>query len=663
MKKQNLGYQESGYGNVNISYSTTTHTNPHVSSKEKETHPSDDDIAKLKKLFESDQDEEGVIFSRHLSEKYPRSSTALKYMGIFFLKTRKPQEAMEPLQKALSIDPNDHEIYANLAMVFYHLNNIKDAQSYCLKSVEINPNYAKGYANFALIQRALGNLIDAEKYYKKALALDTTSAAIYINFGGLLLELGRLKEAQYNYKQALNYASEKMRYIIYNNLGATSANLANNHDAQKYYNQALEINPMAAETFSNMLLDMTLDITLSKEDIYSKHKEYGRRFETVDIKKLPLNISRNLNEKLKVGFVSADLRNHPVCYFLESFLENLDRNELNVTLYSTNNRADEFTQRLQAMPLNWVNLFGLNSLQMAERINSDHIDILIDLSGHTGQNSLSVFMHRPAPIQASWIGYFNTTGLQSMDYIFCDEFVIPKGQECYYTEKPLRFDEGYLCFTPPKNQIKIKKLPALSNTGITFGCFNQLKKMGDEVVSLWAEILHKKPDSKLFLKSAALGMNNIAQQETILKFEKYGISPDRLIFEGRTSREEYFEAYNKVDIALDPFPYTGGTTTVDSLWMGVPVVTLQGANYASRMGVSILSTAGLTDWIAEDKKSYVDIVLQKANDLTSMSIIRKELRDKVLASPLCDAPRFARKFEKSLNEIWLNYEDEMKGNS
>jgi predicted O-linked N-acetylglucosamine transferase (SPINDLY family) len=292
---------------------------------------------------------------------------------------------------------------------------------------------------------------------------------------------------------------------------------------------------------------------------------------------------------------------------------------------------------------------------MAEKIYNDKIDILIDLSGHTAQNSLKVFTHKPAPIQVTWIGYFNTTGLKSMDYIFCDKFVIPLGNECFYTEKPFRFEEGYLCFTPPRDPIHIKKLPVLQNKNITFGCFNQSKKMGEEVVELWAKILLKVPNSKLFLKSAALDDKNQTHHDTLERFAKLGIAQNRIVMEGRSSRADYFEAYNKVDIALDPFPYVGGTTTVEALWMGVPVVTLQGVHYVSRMGVSIMNTMNLADWVAVDKEDYIDIAVNKASKLNELSILRDSLREGLLTSPLCDAPRFAKKFEKSLYKMWTDY--------
>jgi protein O-GlcNAc transferase len=652
MQNKNTQYQI--YNSFNVSYSTNIKTSYSI-NLENNTKPTDTEISKLSTLFKEDKTKEGLCFAQKLHPQHPNSSVVNKYLGIFLLMSRQPEKAMGFMQKALSIDPNDYEIHAHLGMIYFNLNDMKNAEKNCLVALELNPNYGKAYANLALINTVTGDIQTSIRYFEKALELTPNAASTHINFGSLLQKLGYIKKAQQHFNTALVEASTAMSYAIFNNLGSCSSDLANNHQAQKYYNMALKINPDAAETFSNMLMQLSLDNTLTSEYIYKKHTEYSQYYETESVANVFTHKKSNKNSKLKVGFVSADFRRHPVSYFLESLLQSLNFNILDVTLFSTNNITDDLTNRLQKTPINWIDLCGLNCLQMAERIHTDNIDILIDLSGHTSQNSLKVFTYKPAPIQVTWIGYFNTTGLKSMDYIFCDKFVIPLGNEYFYTEKPFRFEEGYLCFTPPENSIHIKKLPALENKHITFACFNQLKKMGEDVVELWADILQKVPNSKLFLKSAALDNQNQARHETLEKFEKYGISPSRLIMEGRSSRDDYFETYNNVDIALDPFPYVGGTTTVEALWMGVPVITLQGTHYVSRMGVSIMNTVGLTDWVAVDKEHYVKIAVRKASELNELSLLRASLREQMLRSPLCDAPRFARKLEKSLNTIWLNY--------
>lgn len=641
---------------ITINYSASIDISPtHLENVVKKS-PSQQEIDKLITLFESNQDNGGLILAKELSAQYPQSSKVLTLLARFLLKMRNPQEALPVMIKALTLDPKNHEIYAHLALIHFNLNNIAEAEKNCIAALELNINYAKAYANLALIKKVKGEINISVSCFEKAIELDPSAAATRINFGNLLREVGLVREAEKQFTQALTNASEDMRYVIYNNLGTISSDFANNHQAQKYYRKALDIKPYAAEIFSNMLLDMSLDMTLSSEEIFNAHKEYSQRFEVEGIKnRFTFSNDKNTNKKLKIAFVSADLRIHPVSYFLESLLNSLNRELVDITLYSTNNREDELTQRFQKMQLTWINLAGLSHLEMAKKINEDNIDILIDLSGHTSQNSLTIFAYKPSPIQASWIGYFNTTGLKGMDYIFCDEFVIPKNKTCFYTETPYRFKDGYLCFTPPKEEITISSPPVINNKHITFGCFNQLKKMGDEVVELWANILHKVPNSKLFLKSAALDNNNKAQHETLDKFIKFGISPDRLILEGRCSRSDYFKTYNKIDIALDPFPYTGGTTTVEGLWMGVPIVTLQGSHYVSRMGVSILNTVGLTDWIATDKADYINLAVKKAEDISSLTTLRKNLRTQMLTSPLCDSSRFARKFESALQEIWLTY--------
>jgi protein O-GlcNAc transferase len=655
MQKKDLLHKNNKYSDVNVGYTITVATNLstiQISDMELKG----EDLAQLKNLYIEGKIKEGLSFAQHLLKPHPKSSEVLKYLGVFFLMDRQPQKAMEFMQKALAIESDNHEIHAHLGMIHFNLNDMKNAEKECLHALKLNPDFGKAYANLALIKKTIGDKQASIKYFEKALELTPNAASTHINFGNLLRELGFIKKAQQHFNAALVEASTVMSYAIFNNLGACSSDLGNYHQAQKYYNKALKINPSSAETFSNMLMELSLDNTLTSEDIYLKHVEYSQHYETASaVNAFTHNQQSNTNKRLKIGFVSADLRKHPVSFFLESLFQSLNPNLLDITLFSTNIRQDDLTQRLKKMPLNWVDLCGLNSQQMASKIHADNIDILIDLSGHTAQNSLQVFTYKPAPIQVTWIGYFNTSGLQSMDYIFCDEFVIPPGNECFYTEKPFRFEEGYLCFTPPENDIRVKSLPALKNTSVTFGCFNQLKKMGEEVVELWAKILLRVPDSKLFLKSAALDNTNQAHDETLEKFKKCGISPNRIIMQGRSSRTDYFETYNKVDIALDPFPYVGGTTTVEALWMGVPVVTLQGIHYVSRMGVSIMNTVHLNDWVATDKENYINIAVSKASDLNELSSLRATLRERMLRSPLCDAPRFARKLEKSLYKMWADY--------
>jgi len=276
--------------------------------------------------------------------------------------------------------------------------------------------------------------------------------------------------------------------------------------------------------------------------------------------------------------------------------------------------------------------------------------VLIDLSGHTAYNRLPLFAWKPAPIQVSWLGYFASTGVNEIDYLIADPWTLPESEGVYFTEKILRLPETRLCFSVPNVDVSVSPLPALSNGRITFACFNNLVKINDAVVGVWARILNALPDSRLFLKTKQL-KDFFVRQNVIARFAAHGVGADRLILEGPVLRAEYFRAYHRADITLDPFPYTGGTTSAESLWMGVPVLTLAGASFLSRQGVGLLMNAGLPEWIAADADDYVVRALSHAGEVSSLAMLRGQLRQQVLASPLFDAKRFARHFEDALFSI------------
>ncbi|HSY27134.1 MAG TPA: peptide-binding protein, partial [Burkholderiaceae bacterium] len=317
------------------------------------------------------------------------------------------------------------------------------------------------------------------------------------------------------------------------------------------------------------------------------------------------------------------------------------------------------TERIRNHCHDWCSAVALSDEHLAQRIRDDHIDILIDLSGHTGRNRLQMFAWKPAPVQVSWLGYFATTGVAAMDYLIADPWVLPETEEVYFTEKIWRLPETRLCFTVPDCNLEVSPLPALSNGYITFGCFNNLVKMNDDVVAVWANVLASVPNSRLFLKAKQLNELSV-RQNTIDRFAAHGIGATRIILEGFESRETYLAAYHRVDFALDPFPFPGGTTSVEGLWMGVPVLTLAGDQFLSRQGIGILMNAGLPDWVATDSLDYVSRAVFHAADIQKLAELRNGLRRQVLASPLFDAPRFARHFETALRNMWALWCDRQK---
>ncbi|MNZ76824.1 hypothetical protein D3C78_953450 [compost metagenome] len=358
---------------------------------------------------------------------------------------------------------------------------------------------------------------------------------------------------------------------------------------------------------------------------------------------------------LRVGFVSGDLHAHPVGYFMENLLRGLEAGTLELFAYPTRIREDEVTRRLKPYFSRWMPIQGLSDQAAARLIHDDGVHILIDLSGHTAYNRLPMFAWKPAPIQASWMGYFATTGMAEMDYFIGDPYVLPEAEVDHFTETMWPLPESYLCMMPPHEAPEVSVLPGLVNGFITFGSFNNLSKMNDQVVGLWAKVLEANPGSKLFLKTMQLNDQGV-QDVTKERFAAHGIEPDRLILEGHSPRTELLAAYGRMDIALDPFPYPGGTTSAEALWMGVPVLTKRGDRFLSHVGESVVSNAGLADWIARDEADYIEKSRLVAADIQRLAQLRSGLRERLVQSPLFDGRHYARQFERAMMGMWNKWQ-------
>jgi predicted O-linked N-acetylglucosamine transferase (SPINDLY family) len=307
----------------------------------------------------------------------------------------------------------------------------------------------------------------------------------------------------------------------------------------------------------------------------------------------------------------------------------------------------------------WRDATGLSDQDLADQMRADRIDILFDLAGHTTRNRLLAFARKPAPVQVTWAGYVDTTGLTAMDYILADRFQIPAEAEVHYREKVLRMPDGYVCYEPPDEAPAVSPLPALSRGHVTYGSFNNPAKINRSVVQVWAEILRRAPQSRLILKF--MGLNDPAVTRRLsAEFIAERVDAGRLDIRGPSPHAELLEQYQDIDIALDPFPYAGGLTTCEALWMGVPVITCPGETFASRHGLSHLSNVGLTETIARDVDDYVAIALRLADDLPRLAELRSQLRSQTAASPLCDGPRFAANLATLLRGVWRDWCDGRK---
>jgi predicted O-linked N-acetylglucosamine transferase (SPINDLY family) len=549
------------------------------------------------------------------------------------------------------------EAHFNLGITLQSIQNMDRAEAAYRRAIEVQSDYAPAHNNLGKLFLDLGRCEAAFDCFRRALEIQPNFLAAHLNLGIALATTGEHHAAMASYQRVLEL--EPTNADAHLGMG----------EAQKYYGdfdasiasilRALEIKPDYALAHSNLLFQRNYLQGSSEALSFVNAKSFGKMASQIASAYTHWPNPAIAHRCLRVGFVSGDLSNHPVGYFVECVVAALSAQNptpFELVAYSTHNKTDEVSQRIRAHFDAWHSVERLSDEDLARHIWNDGIDILVDLSGHTAHNRLPVFAWRPAPVQVSWLGYFATTGVAEMDYIIADYWTLPPEQETFFTEKIWRLPETRLCFTAPNVDAEVNPLPAATNGFVTFGCFNNLSKMNDAVVGLWAQILNQLPDSKLFLKCPQLSESAV-QAGTCARFAEHGIASYRLIFEHYDTRAKYLATYHRIDIALDPFPYPGGTTTVEALWMGIPVLTLPGDQFLSRQGVGLLMNAGLPDWVATDANDYIARTVGHANDLPKLAALRARLREQVLASPVFDAPRFAKHFEEALREMWNKWCD------
>ncbi len=429
----------------------------------------------------------------------------------------------------------------------------------------------------------------------------------------------------------------------WNNSGGILISRGEPEAAAPMYEKACEHNPAYNMAYSNRLMCEQYLPGVSEERLLELSSIWQARYAPAG--KAAFHASRKPPDdgRLRLGFVSRDLKRAPVGYFLVGLFEALRGEAVSVVVYSDAEGPDDLTERMRQAASHWRETRPLSDEQLLSVVRDDAIDVLFDLAGHTKANRLPVFARRAAPIQVTWAGYVGTTGLDAMDFVLADRFQVPVASERFYRERVLRMPHGYVCYEPPFYAPEVATLPALREGRITFGAFHNVAKIGAPSIAAWARVMARVPESRIVLRYTNLDEPG-AKQRMLRSFASAGIAEERIMVEGTSSHVDMLSRYNDIDIALDSMPYSGGLTTCEALWMGVPVVTLPGGTFAGRHSLSHLSNAGYPEWVATDLEDYVRIVANLARDFDGLATLRADLRRQMAASPLCDASRFAKDF-------------------
>ncbi|MBI3898547.1 MAG: tetratricopeptide repeat protein [Gammaproteobacteria bacterium] len=505
----------------------------------------------------------------------------------------------------------------------------------------------------ACLMQQQGRLDEALAVYKKVVALKPDYAEAYNNMGLALQQQGKLDESAACYGNSIMHKPEVAS--THYNLGNLLQDQGRPDEAIASYRKALALKPDYVEAFSNLLLAMQYSNHYSPAETFAEHLRFAERFEApLKPYRMAHANMRNPEKRLKVGYVSSDFRNHAVAHFMEPILTSHDKAKIEVYCYYNNLIHDRVTERIRVASDHWVPCVELSDEQLAARIRNDGIDILVDLSGHTGGNRLLVFARKPAPLQITWIGYPGTTGLEAMDYRLTDEALNPTGEtERFYTETLLRLPNSCV-FQPAAESPPANALPALAAGQITFACLNNPVKISQQAIRLWSRILLALPRSRLMLGNAT---DALLQQKLKDMFNQCGIGEARLVLHPRMSMADYLALHQQIDLALDSFPYNGGTTTSHSLWMGVPVISLTGDKAASRIGSTLLTRVGLGEFVARSEEEYFECALKVVGDLPGLAQIRQTLRNRIAENLNADPAQLTRSLEQLYRTIWREWCD------
>jgi predicted O-linked N-acetylglucosamine transferase (SPINDLY family) len=624
---------------------------------------------------------------REVLKSDKRNADALHLLGVIALQAKREQEAADLINKAIMIRPQA-EFFINLSQAYKGLGRLAECVSACRRAVQLNPNVPEAWNNLGSALKDQNQPAEAVAAFERAIQLRPTYASAFNNLGNALSQLERFAEAERAFRRSLELNPNdhstwsnlgfmlgsngrldeavalctraiqiKPDFVAgYMNLGTAYHQQGKLDEGNNAYRRGAAIDPNHARLHENLLGAFTQTTRWTPAEMLDAHMTWARKFATPPKPLPPPANDRNPDRKLRIGYVSPDFRTHSVAYFIEPILEQHDRSAFEITLYAHVESPDHVTERLKKKCDRWRDVVSLSEEQLAQTIRNDRIDVLVDLAGHTQGNRLIAFGYKPAPVQMTYLGYALTTGIEAIDYRLTDDVTDPPGMtESHYSEKLIRLPAPFLCYRPPENSPPPVDPPVLSKGYITFGSFNRAPKAGPETIPLWAKLLAAVPNARLMLKSRGFGDEG-SRRRILDGFAGCGIDPRRIdLVEANQKLPEHLAMYGQVDIAVDTFPYHGTTTTCEALWMGVPVVSLIGRTHVSRVGLSLLQAVELGELAGETPDAYIKLATDLANDSDRLTRLRRETRQRLVASPLCDAKRLTKAIEGAIRDSFAEW--------
>jgi predicted O-linked N-acetylglucosamine transferase (SPINDLY family) len=631
--------------------------------------------------------DESLAAYRRSIELDPSSAGAWSNLGATLLQFNRAAEAIEPLRQAASLSPEVPEIQVNLGNALRLSGDPHAAIQHYERAIARRPTFADAHNSLGLALQQIGALDRAAGAHRQAIAHAPQSAFYHASLGSTLAAAGDVNGSAAAYSGALSHDPNSFEAL--NGLGMVlqrcgrsleaidvfrraialrpqfaplHSNLANAmkdagliRDAIAANRHAVELDPNSPILHSNLCALLQFDPDQTPQAIFEAHRAFNQRHARALRSAEPHRNGRDPQRRLRVGYLSPDFREHSVAYFIEGLLAAHDRGAVEVYCYADLIRPDATTQRLQRHADVWRPITGMSDDAAAALIRGDEIDILIDLAGHTGFSRPLLLARKPAPVQISYLGYPNTSGLDAMDWLITDYYVDPPGMtESQFSEQLLRLPRTFATYTPPPFAPAVAAAPAIQRGGVTLGSFNVLSKLNEPVLQCWAAILHELPESRLLMCTRGIDQPSNAQRILGI-FQSHGIETQRIELIGARDMPDYLRLHERVDLALDPYPVNGHTITCHALWMGVPVIALTGRTHPSRLGVSVLSNLSLSELIAADIDSYVRLAVDLGRDIPRLAGLRAGMRQRMTRSPLLNHEGFARDVEAAYRRVWVSY--------